>query len=536
MKHRLALPACTAALSLLAAEPSGAQCLIEALDPPGLEDGAFFGQRIDASGDVLAATVRQYQGSAGALVATRAPSGTWSAPTLIPLPVPFEDKLDVSVDGDVLVVGAALGGNQSPLVRVYRRPGAGTAFALEQALLPPAPNVQSEFGSFVSVSGDRIAVGAPEQSDLAPRAGAIFMFERGPSGNWVFDERIDPIDPSGARFFGRSFDLEGDRLAVAESGEFSAGSKAVTLYSRGAAGWTVEQSFPPTPGDRFGWDVLLDGDELLIGAPSQSVPGVGRVGSIQLHRDTANGWRFIQDIESPTGGVGTEFGSSLTVSDSLLAVSSGSWIGASTPQPVFTFERASLGRFVPVATVTPSSDALGFGTGVALAAGDLWIGNYGAPIVGTFRLDRGTVARYSFDALTETLCAPYTANSTGDAGELTVGFGCPTVLENDLVLRATSLPPGQTAFLAVGDVDLSFPGTITGEIRNCLGGTLGRAFIGFTSPTGNAFAAFDVNGIPGPAGPIPASVGQTYYAQVFHRDPGALAGFHATNAVRVTVR
>ncbi|MGD2018000.1 MAG: choice-of-anchor B family protein, partial [Planctomycetota bacterium] len=128
-------------------------------------------------------------------------------------------------------------------------------------------------------------------------------------------------------------------------------------------------------------------------------------------------------------------------------------------------------------------------------------------------------------------------NSTGLAGEV-VGEGTSFLVENDLELVATQLPPQQTGFFIVADGQASVPMIGGGQGTLCVGGTTGRYLsqAGTSDAAGTLRLVVDAAAIPAPTGAVATLPGDTWNFQCWHRDanPGPTSNF--TEGYSVTFR
>ena len=144
------------------------------------------------------------------------------------------------------------------------------------------------FGQSVSVSDDRVIVGAPAQNQPGLQgAGAAYVFARTPGG-WIEEEKLSPSSVFAFGGFGVGVAVQ-DGIAVvgarANGGPETtfAGEVFVFGFQEGA-GWVEKQKLVPIDyGEKqqFGDSVALDGSFLVVGAPSTGgeLPIIGGAGS-----------------------------------------------------------------------------------------------------------------------------------------------------------------------------------------------------------------------------------------------------------------
>ena len=167
------------------------------------------------------------------------------------------------------------------------------------AALPAAAQYALQFGAAVAVGDDQVFVGEGRNL-LMP--GTVFVYERSGSGAWVPAHSLTPSDAqSEATGFGRALSLSGTTLVVG-----APLANAVYVFSRSADGsWTASASLTGE-GNRFGENVVVDGDHLLVGA-SGSRDEAGPVHT--YHRDADGAWQrtgllTVDDI-TPRDGYGS---------------------------------------------------------------------------------------------------------------------------------------------------------------------------------------------------------------------------------------
>jgi choice-of-anchor B domain-containing protein len=259
----------------------------------------------------------------------------------------------LAAEGTMLLVGhvapGGFGQNAPPaapgMVHVYTRAADGSYTAA--GMLPAPTTAGSQFGAAIAIAGDLAYVGAPGEGN-----GVVYLFRRGAAG-WTPAGQITPEGLSTGARFGSSISVSGNRVAIGAPSHATKGAVLVYTQSTGG-GWVAETASPlmgrrSSDNARFGATVLLDGERLLVGAPSANfIPQVAPTTDTTAARQGGGNRGF-----AGGGGVGMVVG----------------------------FARNTQGAWVEGGLVTAYDfpTAAGFGTSIAKVGNELWIG---APQVG----------------------------------------------------------------------------------------------------------------------------------------------------------
>lgn len=189
-----------------------------------------------------------------------------------------------SMDGDLLALGdhtafVTVGATtyaDAGAVVLFRR-GAGDVWQFEAVLRAPEPAVFAEFGKSVSVSGDRVLVGAQYDEVEGVEVGGAFVFER-TGGSWSHVATLRNHEEEGSDRFGWSVALDGDTAVVGCATCFvfpdigdpvSTGSFFAFERNLGGSGnWGLRGEYlgsTPSSNDNFSESLRLRGDVLLVG-------------------------------------------------------------------------------------------------------------------------------------------------------------------------------------------------------------------------------------------------------------------------------
>ncbi len=220
--------------------------------------------------------------------------------------------LSVALSGNRIVVGAPYSdasGNNSGLAYVFEYNG--SAWVQQAVLLGDGVHANDNFG-YVSIEGDRIAIGAP---GTRSHEGAVYVF-RFKDSAWVQETRLRP-DVAGS--FGNSVALSTDRLIVGARSDDTVGSDAGAAYVFGFSGseWVQEAKlFPDEPGTKvFGTAVSLSGDCAAVSSRTPSISGW-----VYLFQRDAGAWPQETKLTRADEGAIDHFGYALQLSGQRLLV------------------------------------------------------------------------------------------------------------------------------------------------------------------------------------------------------------------------
>lgn len=179
------------------------------------------------------------------------------------------------------------------------------------------------FGSTISMDGDLLAVGAPEDSDNGVSSGAVYIFERD-GDDWDQIQKVVADDGAPGDRFGGVVALRGDLLIAAALGNDDNGAASGTAYVfRETAGvWAQEQRLAPLDpvvNHRFGRGVGIAGTVAVVGASGDSEAAV-EAGAAYVFREAAGVWTQEQKLLASDGVEGDHFGASVATDGSVISV------------------------------------------------------------------------------------------------------------------------------------------------------------------------------------------------------------------------
>ena len=174
----------------------------------------------------------------------------------------------VAVSGDYVVAGAFLSdalGMFSGAAYIYKK----TAKGWEETRLTASDGAANErFGSSMSVSGNRVVVGAPS-SGASQGSTYIYTF----NGSSWDEQKITASDGEDYNHFGSAVSISGDYVSIGAYGDNENGINSGSTYIYHLkAGSTVETKIIASDGreyQQFGISVCIDQDKVVVGATEE---------------------------------------------------------------------------------------------------------------------------------------------------------------------------------------------------------------------------------------------------------------------------
>jgi hypothetical protein len=341
-----------------------------------------------------------------------------------------EQKLSGS-NGVVAFAGNRIvaGGN------VFRFDPAAMEWVHEQTLTALNGTDDDQFGWSVAGSADRIVVGAPFDRDSAPGSGAAYVFRYDPvSMTWMQEQKLLASGGEFTSIFGWSVAITGNRIVVGAPGNSERGSQAGAAYvyrfDSGVSQWVLEKKLTAEDGvahDLFGIDVTLDGERIAVGAWFAQ----DQAGAAYVFRFDSSGMTWVQEqkLVPVDGQPGDLFGVSIGISGDRVVAGNGHCCADDGPYRayVFRYDAATI-TWQQEQKLQPSSgsSSSNFGFDVAISGGRIVVGAFGEHAAYVFRYDNTTAVWAEEQRL----------SPQDGAGE--GGFGASVALAGDRILVGTS--------------------------------------------------------------------------------------------------
>ncbi|MFK8011132.1 MAG: Ig-like domain-containing protein [Marinicellaceae bacterium] len=180
----------------------------------------------------------------------------------------------------------------------------------------------NSFGNSVSVSGDLAVIGVQTEDDNGLKSGAAYVYAL-KSGSWVQEDRLTASDGISNHFFGGNVDIDGERIVVSavNDNQVANTAGAVYIYDKDINGVWVETKIVASDGtnfDRFGTDLSLDGDILVVG--SEDDENGTRAGSAYVFEKKSGAWVELVKLLPSDIVANDYFGRSVSIDKNVLVI------------------------------------------------------------------------------------------------------------------------------------------------------------------------------------------------------------------------
>lgn len=197
------------------------------------------------------------------------------------------------------------------------RPAAAQTYVEEFRFRQPSPETDA-LTSTVTLDGDTaVIVGTEQLQNPARRPGAVFVYRK-VGGQWTQEQRIvDPATQHGDNF-GRSMKVEGNTLVVGAPSGCDSSRGAFSIYERTGSTWTLQRAYVTggTQDQCLGISASLSGDTAAVGAPNLVSP------SVHVVRRVNGAWGDVVRVQPPSNPTRFAFGSSVGLSGDTMCVMS----------------------------------------------------------------------------------------------------------------------------------------------------------------------------------------------------------------------
>lgn len=172
-----------------------------------------------------------------------------------------------------------------------------------QLLSPPAPVIDGDHvGQIIEVDGDYMLAGAPDSDLVASDAGAVYIYERNRQGTadetddiWSYSTTLTAFDGAADDHFGSSIAISGDTIVIGAYGaDLNQSNEGAAYVFRLTSGeWQLETKLTASNSeadDDFGFDVAIENDLIVIGAPLHDAPSYSNSGAAYIFTRSGSLW------------------------------------------------------------------------------------------------------------------------------------------------------------------------------------------------------------------------------------------------------
>jgi hypothetical protein len=288
----------------------------------------------------------------------------------------------VSISGDRIAVGAPGEGDPHNKGKVYifeRGNGKSNAVA---TLIASDGEPNDQFGHSVATSGDRVVVGAPGDDDKGFASGSAYIFERSETG-WRQVIKLLAGDAAPGRQFGQSVSISGDLVVIGsqldDDSARSPGSAYVFERNQGGPDkWGAAGKLTASHGTRsnaFGSAVSISSDSVVVGAPGDSSAGLAS-GAAYLFQRKDNRWAEAAKLAASDTAAGDNFGSAVSIDGAQVVIGAPfSDAKADDSGSAYIFEQRDGGWGQTAKLTAPDAAARhNFGSSVSISGGCVAVG------------------------------------------------------------------------------------------------------------------------------------------------------------------
>ena len=195
-------------------------------------------------------------------------------------------------------------------------PQASANSPAQTTLTAAAGTAEALFGTSVSIEGNTAVVGAPDEGSM----GAAYVFTRR-AGTWVEQATLVlPVRTEGERF-GHDVAISGDTIVVGAPKADQ--TKPITVpgvayvFVRTSHGWSHQATLSPSDSktdDAFGFGVAISGDTIMIGANAGTVLPSAESGAAYVFTRVGKAWNEQAKLTPAGGAPDDNFGFSVALS------------------------------------------------------------------------------------------------------------------------------------------------------------------------------------------------------------------------------
>lgn len=373
----------------------------------------------------------------------------------------------VAIEGNVVVVGAKADddmGNSSGSVYIFEKIG---NFWIETAkLLPLDGNAQNFFGASVAISGGKIIIGAPSDSDLSYEAGSAYVFENN-GVSWVQTAKLLASNGSIRKHFGSSVSIFNDKIIVGAPGDsfLTTNYGSAYIFEYNGSSWEERENLAATDNvhnNHFGYSVSINDTFAVVGASGDT--GIGlNTGATYIYVDNGNSYNETNKLFAQDGSQSDYFGVSVFINAENKIIVGESY-GNSNKGAAYIFENDG-GNWNETKKLLSSNGLTGdsYGCNVVISEKFIIVGAYANDFMGD---QKGSSYIFNLKGVTGSVYNDLSLNCVKETSELGV-FSKALIQPGHFIVETNSNGNWYLDSLPEGDYTLTIDTTNTNWTSTC---------------------------------------------------------------------
>jgi hypothetical protein len=220
----------------------------------------------------------------------------------------------VYLEGNRAIIGAYGENENSGSVYIFELNG--NNWNQTAKINPKIVNVNARFGSSVSLSGDRLLIGAYFDNHQGINSGSAYVFDL-IDGNWIQNAILYPGDGANNDFFGASLSLSNNRAIIGSYHNNNNGinSGSAYIFDLNNGNWEQTQKINNTlgsSGDYFGSTVSISGNRIIIGSSGEDDNGIDS-GTSYIYDLLVDNWNMTTKLSPSESAYGDNFSNSISI-------------------------------------------------------------------------------------------------------------------------------------------------------------------------------------------------------------------------------
>ncbi len=215
----------------------------------------------------------------------------------------------VCIEEDTIVIGSYGDNNYAGSAYIFTR--SGTTWSQQQKLTVSDGANSDFFGKSLSISGDTLVIGAYYNDEGGSNSGSAYVFTR-TGTTWSQQQKLMASDGVRDEKFGYAVSIDGDTIAIGAPNDRANGldSGSAYVFTRLDSIWTQQDKLTAGDGeteDKFGYAISIDDNTVVIGAPFEDEKG-SNSGSAYIFTRSGTTWSQQVKLTTPDGVANDCFG------------------------------------------------------------------------------------------------------------------------------------------------------------------------------------------------------------------------------------